>query len=54
MAKKAGHYRWLLLIQHTSRIALQQLLDYFDLERENLAIPANIKLALDIDPQEIN
>ncbi|MDD0823532.1 primosomal protein N' [Mannheimia sp. AT1] len=54
MAKKAGHYRWLLLIQHMSRSALQQLLDCFDLDRENLAIPANIKLALDIDPQEIN
>lgn len=54
MAKKAGYYRWLLLVQHSSRSALQQLLDYFDLERETLAIPMNIKLAIDIDPQEIN
>ncbi|WP_025342328.1 primosomal protein N' [Mannheimia varigena] len=54
MAKKAGHYRWLLLIQHPARNALQQLLDCFDQDRESLEIPANIKLSLDIDPQEIS
>lgn len=54
MAKKAGHYRWLLLIQHPARNVLQRLLDCFDQDRESLEIPANIKLSLDIDPQEIS
>ncbi|AGQ38175.1 TPA: primosomal protein N' [Mannheimia haemolytica] len=54
MAKKAGHYRWLLLIQHPLRGALQQLLDAFDQERESLNIPNNIRLNIDIDPQEIS
>lgn len=54
MAKKAGHYRWLLLIQHPVRNVLQLLLDCFDQDRESLEIPANIKLSLDIDPQEIS
>lgn len=53
MAKKAGFYRWLLLIQHPTRNALQQLLDWFDQEKESLDIPTNIRLSLDIDPQEI-
>ncbi|QLB41154.1 primosomal protein N' [Mannheimia pernigra] len=53
MAKKAGFYRWLLLIQHTKRHAVQQLLDWFDKERESLDIPASVRLSLDIDPQEI-
>ncbi|MDY2947586.1 MAG: primosomal protein N' [Mannheimia varigena] len=54
MAKKAGHYRCLLLIQHPARNVLQRLLDCFDQDRESLEIPANIKLSLDIDPQEIS
>ncbi|VEI76716.1 Primosomal protein N' [Mannheimia haemolytica] len=54
MAKKAGYYRWLLLIQHPIRGALQQLLDAFDQERESLNIPNNIRLNIDIDPQEIS
>ncbi|WP_338139849.1 primosomal protein N' [Actinobacillus equuli] len=53
MAKKAGHYRWLLLIQHRSRGVLQQLIDQFDLDKANLGLQNNIRLTLDIDPQEI-
>ncbi|QIM67034.1 primosomal protein N' [Mannheimia granulomatis] len=53
MAKKAGHYRWLLLIQHPTRTVLQRLLDFFDVERESLLVPTNIRLSVDIDPQEI-
>ncbi|WP_423841510.1 primosomal protein N' [Actinobacillus equuli] len=53
MAKKAGHYRWLLLIQHRSRGVLQQLIDQFDLDKANLGLQTNIRLTLDIDPQEI-
>lgn len=53
MAKKAGYYRWLLLIQHPTRNVLQKLLDFWDMERESLVIPANIRLSVDIDPQEI-
>ncbi|WP_301098994.1 primosomal protein N', partial [Otariodibacter sp.] len=30
MAKKAGYYRWQLLVQHPNRSALQKLLTYFD------------------------
>ena len=54
LAKKAGYYRWLLLIQHPSRMALQKLLNMFDAEKEQVTVPSSIKLAMDIDPQDIN
>lgn len=54
LAKKAGYYRWLLLIQHPSRMALQKLLNMFDAEKEQMTVPSSIKLAMDIDPQDIN
>ena len=53
LAKKAGYYRWLLLIQHPSRMALQKLLNMFDAEKEQIAVPNSIKLAMDIDPMDI-
>lgn len=53
LAKKAGYYRWLLLIQHPSRMAIQKLLSLFDAEKEQLAIPSTMKLAMDIDPMDI-
>lgn len=53
MAKKAGYYRWLLLIQHPSRMALQKLLKQFDQDREYLNLPSSVRLSLDVDPQEI-
>ncbi|WP_448917120.1 primosomal protein N' [Haemophilus sputorum] len=54
MPKKAGAYRWLLLIQHPSRRLLQQLLAQFEQDKANLAIPSSIRLSLDVDPLEWN
>ncbi|WP_373819734.1 primosomal protein N' [Glaesserella sp.] len=51
MAKKAGHYRWQLLVQHISRSALQQLLDRFDTVRDRF-LRNDIRLTVDIDPQD--
>lgn len=53
LAKKAGYYRWLLLLQHPSRMALQKLLSEFDDEKEQFSIPSTMKLAMDIDPMDI-
>lgn len=52
MPKKAGAYRWLLLIQHSSRRLLQQLLAQFEQDKANFAIPSSIRLSLDVDPLE--
>ncbi|MDO9859061.1 primosomal protein N', partial [Glaesserella parasuis] len=52
MAKKAGHYRWQLLIQHSARSAIQQLLDRFDEQKEQF-LRNDIRLTVDIDPQEL-
>ncbi|MDO4697173.1 MAG: primosomal protein N' [Pasteurellaceae bacterium] len=49
MAKKAGHFRWQLLVQHLSRPNLQQLLDQFDLLKDRY-LRYNIRLTVDIDP----
>lgn len=54
MAKKAGYYRWLLLIQHSARGAIQQLLYCFERDRDSLEWAANIRLTWDIDPQDMN
>ena len=54
MPKKAGAYRWLLLIQHPSRRLLQQLLAQFEQDKANFAIPNSIRLSLDVDPLEWN
>lgn len=52
MPKKAGHYRWLLLIQHPNRNALQQLFTLFDQERDQF-LATHLRLSLDIDPLEL-
>ncbi|MCK3654535.1 primosomal protein N' [Pasteurellaceae bacterium Macca] len=52
MAKKAGHYRWQLLVQHTHRGLLQQLLSHFDLHKAQF-LRNNIRLTVDIDPQDL-
>ncbi len=52
MAKKASHYRWHLLVQHSSRAQLQQLLNRFDQQREAL-VRNTIRLTVDIDPQDL-
>lgn len=53
MQKKAGQYRWLLLLQHPSRKAIQQLLNEFDRDKSELGLPSHIRLSVDIDPQEM-
>lgn len=52
MAKKAGYYRWQLLIQHTQRGMLQQLLNQFDGIKEQF-LRHDIRLTLDIDPLDL-
>lgn len=53
LAKKAGHYRWLLLIQHASRASIQALMNAFDQDRDQYWNPSQIRLAIDVDPLEI-
>lgn len=52
MAKKAGHYRWQLLIQHSGRAMLQKLLDRFDQIKDQF-LRNDIRLTVDIDPQDL-
>lgn len=52
MAKKAGYYRHLLLVQHPSRAVLQQLFSLFDQVKDEF-LKSEIRLSIDIDPQEI-
>lgn len=52
MAKKAGHFRWQLLVQHPSRAAIQQLLDRFDLVKDQF-LRNDIRLTVDIDPLDL-
>lgn len=52
IAKKAGHYRWQLLLQHFSRQKIQQCLHYFDAIREQF-LRYDIHLIVDIDPQDL-
>lgn len=52
MAKKAGHYRWQLLVQHSARPMLQKLLSYFDVYRDQFLRP-DIRLTVDIDPLDL-
>lgn len=54
MAKKAGYYRWQLLIQSGSRAQLQRLLDHFDQQCQQQVIPSAVRLTVDIDPQDFN
>lgn len=52
MAKKAGHYRWQSIVQHTQRGMVQKLLDKFD-EMKDQFLRNDIRLTVDIDPQEL-
>lgn len=52
MAKKAGHFRWQLIVQNPSRALLQQLLDQFDLAKEQF-FRHDIRLTVDIDPLDL-
>lgn len=52
MAKKAGHFRWQLLVQHPNRTAIQQLLTHFAPQRAQF-LTHDIRFTLDIDPIEL-
>lgn len=52
MAKKAGHFRWQLLVQHQQRGMLQKLMTQFDTIKDNF-LRNDIRLTVDIDPQEL-
>lgn len=52
MAKKAGHFRQLLLLQHPQRAQLQQLLTRFDLQKDGF-LRHDVRFSVDIDPQEL-
>ena len=51
-SKKAGQYRWQLLLQHPSRMTLQKALREYqqaELEKNN-----QVRLILDVDPQDLS
>lgn len=50
-SKKAGQYRWQLLLQHPSRRALQLLLQTY---RGQTLKGSSVRLALDVDPQDLS
>ena len=50
-SKKAGQYRWQLLLQHSSRVILQQVLNEF--QTSGLNKPAQVRWFLDVDPLDL-
>jgi primosomal protein N' (replication factor Y) len=51
-AKRAGYFRWQLLLQHPSRRRLQQLLQSYYPQISALPLARKIKWSLDVDPVE--
>ncbi|HBO39460.1 MAG TPA: primosomal protein N' [Pasteurellaceae bacterium] len=51
-SKKAGQFRWQLLLQHSSRAVLQQALTQFHLEQPIKS--SQVRLNLDVDPQDMS
>lgn len=51
-SKKAGFYRWQLLLQHPSRMKLQHFLHQFQLQ--NLPKSAQVRWILDVDPLDLS
>lgn len=51
-SKKAGQYRWQLLLQHPSRRELQTALR--DYQQANLEKNSQVRLILDVDPQDLS
>ncbi|OOF57466.1 primosomal protein N' [Rodentibacter genomosp. 2] len=51
-SKKAGQYRWQLLLQHPSRRELQKALS--DYQQANLEKNSQVRLILDVDPQDLS
>ena len=51
-SKKAGQYRWQLLLQHPSRITLQKALREY--QQAELEKNSQVRLILDVDPQDLS
>ena len=51
-SKKAGQYRWQLLLQHPSRMTLQKALREY--QQAELEKNSQVRLILDIDPQDLS
>ncbi|NBH75438.1 primosomal protein N' [Rodentibacter pneumotropicus] len=51
-SKKAGQFRWQLLLQHPSRRELQKALR--DYQQANLEKNSQVRLILDVDPQDLS
>ncbi|MDO4430436.1 MAG: primosomal protein N' [Lonepinella koalarum] len=52
LAKKADQYRWQLLLQHPSKIQLQQILAIF--QQSSLETSGQVRLNLDVDPLDLS
>ncbi|OOF53608.1 primosomal protein N' [Rodentibacter genomosp. 2] len=50
--KKAGQFRWQLLLQHASRMVLQKVLH--DYQQTNLEKNNQVRLTLDVDPLDLS
>jgi primosomal protein N' (replication factor Y) (superfamily II helicase) len=53
MAKRAGMYRYQLLLQDTNRQALQQLLDSLTPAIDSIKKEKNLRWSLDVDPMDL-
>ena len=51
-SKKAGQYRWQLLLQHQSRMTLQKALREY--QQAELEKNSQVRLILDVDPQDLS
>ena len=51
-SKKAGQYRWQLLLQHPSRMTLQKALREY--QQAKLEKNSQVQLILDVDPQDLS
>ncbi|OOF38426.1 primosomal protein N' [Rodentibacter rarus] len=52
LSKKAGQFRWQLLLQHPSRQVLQRVLREY--QQANLEKNSQVRLILDVDPQDFS
>lgn len=51
-SKKAGQFRWQLLLQHPSRMLLQQALAQF--QQANIVTSSKVRCVLDVDPIDLS
>lgn len=52
LSKKAGQYRWQLLLQHSSKMQLQQALS--DFQKEYKVREQKVRWVLDVDPMDLS